>query len=267
MASASDAAVAPRLFASVSEATGEGRDKAPVVFLHGFAGKHSTYDTVRGVIGGQRTTIAFDLPGHGGSRPWPQTGNAGVAAKAVLNELSERGLERVHLVGHSMGGATAALVAMRAPERMASLTLLAPGGFGAEINQRLLRRYAVAREAGELKLLMEQFFGWRRPLPDGLIEDMVAERADPEATESFGMIVEEILDGEVQKVLPRRDIAKLGCPVKVVWGTQDRVLPTRQAHHLPGEVAVHIFDEVGHMPHLEVPEAVAGLILQNAAGE
>jgi pyruvate dehydrogenase E2 component (dihydrolipoamide acetyltransferase) len=49
----------------------------------------------------------------------------------------------------------------------------------------------------------------------------------------------------------------------VLWGTQDRVLPTRQAHKLPGAIAVHIFEKTGHMLPQEIPHEVAGLILEN----
>jgi pyruvate dehydrogenase E2 component (dihydrolipoamide acetyltransferase) len=53
-------------------------------------------------------------------------------------------------------------------------------------------------------------------------------------------------------------------PTKVVWGAQDRVLPTRQAHRLPGHIAVHVFEGVGHMLPHEIPDAVARLIRENA---
>ena len=47
--------------------------------------------------------------------------------------------------------------------------------------------------------------------------------------------------------------------------TQDRVLPTRQSHKLPGEVATHVFERVGHMPHLEIPDAVCRLVREQLA--
>ncbi|MGC3085787.1 alpha/beta fold hydrolase, partial [Enterococcus faecium] len=74
-------------------------------------------------------------------------------------------MPRVHLVGHSMGGATAALVAVFAAEKVASLTLQAPGGFGPDINGRLLRHYAAARTHDALQLALEGMFGWRNPVP------------------------------------------------------------------------------------------------------
>lgn len=246
----------------------DGNDgRAPVILLHGFGGDHTVWRAVSVELAKHRGVLAFDLPGHGGSRSWQELGTAVVDAKAVAAELDRRSLERVHLVGHSLGGAVAALVAMRVPERIASLTLLAPGGFGAEINDRLLKRYAVARGAATLTPLLEQFFGWSNPVTPAFIDEMVADRADPRATEIFAEIAGEIFKGGRQGVLPREKLAALDCPVKVLWGTQDRVLPTRQAHHLPGQIASHVFEEVGHMLPVEIPNEVARLILQNAAHE
>lgn len=164
-----------------------------------------------------------------------------------------------------MGGAVAALLALRTPERVASLTLLAPGGFGPEINHRLLRRYAAAVEMEELEVICEQFFGWNTPLPRDELENLASERRRPGAREALCEIVDLLIDGDRQGVLDRRALADAPFPTKVLWGTQDRVLPTRQAHRLPGTVAGHIFEGVGHMLHLEVPGEVARLISDNVA--
>ncbi|MDT9126949.1 alpha/beta fold hydrolase, partial [Escherichia coli] len=69
----------------------------------------------------------------------------------ILANLSGAGLERIHVAGHSMGGAVATLMALMAPNRVISLTLLAPGGSGEAINGTLLRRYAAAGDENELK--------------------------------------------------------------------------------------------------------------------
>jgi pyruvate dehydrogenase E2 component (dihydrolipoamide acetyltransferase) len=239
-----------------------GRGGAPIVLLHGFGGSHAAWDGVVAALAGARHTIAFDLPGHADSLA-ARHGSSAVAAKAILAELERRELRRCHLVGHSMGGAVAALVALKAPQLVGSLTLLSPGGFGREINSRLLRRYAAANEEAAIALLLEQFFGWSNPVPSGLAAAQAAERRAAGATRALRQIVETFFDGDVQKILPLADIAALNLPIKVVWGTQDRVLPTRQAHRLPGRIAVHIFERVGHMLPHEIPVEVAHLILEN----
>jgi pyruvate dehydrogenase E2 component (dihydrolipoamide acetyltransferase) len=236
----------------------------PVVLLHGFGGDRQTWLNIQTALAPRKRSIAFDLPGHGEALDWPRIGNAGIAAKAVTQSLETLGLTNVHLVGHSMGGAVAALIALRNPDMVASLTLLAPGGFGPEINHRLLRRYAAATEPEAMEILLEQFFGWEFKLPKFLARTAAESRRRPGAAGTLETIANEIIDGSVQKTLPRNELAELPMPVKVVWGTQDRVLPTRQAHKLPGTVATHIFERVGHMVHLEIPKEVTRLILQNA---
>ncbi|WJS03515.1 alpha/beta fold hydrolase [Roseibium aggregatum] len=245
------------------EATGPDNG-APVVLLHGFGGDRQTWLNIQTALASKKRSIAFDLPGHGEALDWPRIGNAGVSAKAVGQSLEALELTKVHLVGHSMGGAVAALIALRNPDLVASLTLLAPGGFGSEINHRLLRRYAAATDADTMETLLEQFFGWEFKLPKFLARTAAESRAHPGAAATLEAIADEIIDGSVQKTLPRDELAALPMPIKVLWGTQDRVLPTRQAHKLPGVVATHIFERTGHMLHLELPKEVTRLILQNA---
>ena len=255
----------PRLHLPFNDQESAGPDSgAPVVLLHGFGGDRETWLDMQSALSTRKRSLAFDLPGHGEALDWPVIGNAGAAAKAVLQSLESLDLPGVHLVGHSMGGAVAALVALRQPELVSSLTLLAPGGFGPEINHRLLRRYATATDTAGMEVLLEQFFGWEFKMPKDLASTIAVSRSRPGATATLEAIVEEIIDGTVQKTLPRNELAALRMPIKVIWGTQDRVLPTRQAHKLPGVVATHIFERVGHMPHLEIPDEVTRLILQNA---
>src|SRR5690606_18296524 len=126
-----------------------------------------------------RATIAYDLPGHGGSLNYPGAGSAKTAANAVLDDLRSRGIERAHLVGHSMGGAVASLVALFDAKRVASLTLLAPGGFGPDINRRLLTRYAAAETREQLTACLEAMTGWYSPVPEETVEHLLTARAVP----------------------------------------------------------------------------------------
>lgn len=239
-----------------------GAGETPVILLHGFGADHSAWGAVLPGLARCRRALAFDLPGHGRSLAAPH-GGAVKAAHAVVAALDARGIGRVHWVGHSLGGAAAAVAAMAEPDRTASLTLLSPGGFGREINHRLLRRYAAACAEGEIELLLEQFFGWERPVPAGLAAHQAAARQSAGACAALKAIVETFFDGEQQKMLPIADLARLRVPVKVLWGTQDRVLPTRQAHRLPGRIAVHIFERTGHMLPHEIPDDVVHLVLEN----
>lgn len=239
----------------------------PVVFLHGFAGDHETWIGQTIGLETRRRTIAFDLPGHGAALHWPRIGHAGVSAAAVIASLDGLGIDRFHLVGHSMGGATATIVASKLAEteRLASLTLVAPGGFGPEINHRLLRRFAAATDEHEIHALLEQFFGFEKPVPLAAARRIAEARTDPDVPRTLSIIAEAILDGERQKSFDLARLADLRHPIRLIWGDQDRVLPLRQAHAVPGIVGVHVFAGVGHMPHLEVARDVTRIIAENTA--
>ncbi|WP_090073125.1 alpha/beta fold hydrolase [Cohaesibacter marisflavi] len=241
---------------------GEG-EGAPVVFLHGFGGDVSSWLNFQVGLAGSWRSLAFDLPGHGGSLDYPKTCNAVVAAKAVLDDLEAMGIGKVHLAGHSMGGAAAAVIALRRPELVASLSLLAPGGFGPEINQALLRRYAAQTDEEGLQMVLEQFFGSEFRLPRAMAGYAAQLRQDPHVCESLKRTAEAILDGKRQKTLPLDELGGLSLPIKVIWGRQDRVIPVGQCVGLPAMIAVHIFEKAGHMVHLEASREVLALIRQS----
>lgn len=237
----------------------------PVVLLHGFAGNAASWTPVQVLLEGRRETIAFDLPGHGHALGWPRIGHAGVSAEAVTGSLDGLGLPEVHLVGHSMGGAVAALIALRDRQRVASLTLLAPGGFGRRIDAALLRAFARAREEAELAALAARFVAPGFRMPRRLAALLARERAEAGRIEALTVIAEAILDGDGQRTVDVAGLARTGLPVRVVWGRQDAVIPVAQAMALPGEIAVHLFDGVGHMPQAEIPAAVVRIIADSLA--
>jgi pimeloyl-ACP methyl ester carboxylesterase len=240
-----------------------GDGNIPVCLLHGFGSACRYWRLVQAPLATERLVLAYDLPGHGGSGAVDWGNGAGEAAEIIAGDLAERGVGRLHLCGHSLGGAVASVFALKFPEKAASLTLLAPGGFGPEINARLIRRYAKAGNVAELEPLLEQQYGAATPLPKGLAEQTMADRMVAGGNTQLPKIAESFLVGEEQGQLPIDKIAGLGMPIRVVWGTQDRITPTRQAHNLPGTMAVHIFDGVGHSIADEIPDAVLRVIAEN----
>ena len=241
----------------------KGGGEKVVVFLHGFVDTHVAWQGIQDAIALEARTLAFDLPGYGKSVDYPDASRTRAAVEALRQEMVHRQLGPVHLVGHSRGGAIAALLALAKPDLVASMTLLAPGGFGTEINYRLLSRYAEAETAAELKAIMENMYGWNNPVSDDTVRHMVEMRKVDGQRDQLIEIARYMHRDGKQGVIPREQIASLSMPVKVLWGTQDRVLPTRQAHRLPPMFAAHIFEDTGHMLPAEIPDAAAALIRQN----
>lgn len=242
-----------------------GKSDRTIVLLHGFGGSHSTWTDIQPALARDATVIAYDLPGHGRSLDYPGAGPATLAAKAVAADLTARGIERVHLVGHSMGGAVATLIAMRSPERVASLTLLAPGGFGPQINGELLKRYANAAHAGELAKIMDEMSAPGFSTPPKYVLGLAAVRGvsgQRVKLDTFHGIIQQ--DGK-QGEIPRDAVAALAMPVSMVWGTLDPVLPFSQTENLPENVRLTKIDGAGHMLTVEAKSAVLSAIRASAA--
>ncbi|PWJ83617.1 pyruvate dehydrogenase E2 component (dihydrolipoamide acetyltransferase) [Pseudaminobacter salicylatoxidans] len=250
----------PSLFAFEQGTGGE-----PVVLLHGFGAYHGVWRPLASQLAATGHVIAYDLPGHGRSLDWPQAGPPRIAARAIVADIERRGLKRMHLVGHSMGGAIAALVALVEPGSIASLTLLAPGGFGEEINAPLLRRYAAATAPDELQQCLAAMSAPDFTPPAAIAEELAAMRAAPGQREKLIEIAALITRDGRQGVIPRDQLATLAMPVSVLWGTADPVLPFTQVENLPANMTLRPIEAAGHMLVEEKPDAVAGFILEAVA--
>ncbi|MCY0096219.1 alpha/beta fold hydrolase [Hoeflea ulvae] len=240
----------------------------PLVLLHGFGGDHSAWDAVKALMPETTRIIAVDLPGHGGSLDAEGRGGAGRMAKAILAGLDAAGVGRFHLAGHSMGGAVSALMAMRAPDRVASLTLVAPGGIAREINAGLLARYAKATSEAEIRACLKEMSAPGFVATDAVVEHFVAARSKPGQLEALNETYLAMFPdgpGKGQGVLPGEALAALGMPVAVIWGTGDTVLPCPKPPALPANFAYSVLPGLGHMLPEEAPDAIVRVLEQALA--
>ncbi len=233
----------------------------PVVFLHGFGGLAKQWWGFQTSISFKAPTLAFDMPGHGNSLDYPDFGPPAKAAKAVITELVERGIEYAHFVGHSMGGAISSLVALMAPERIASLTLLAPGGYGTEFNHPLLMQWAGAKTREELAGVLPNFFGPGFNIPDKMIDFQLEARSKIGSVDALVSIGSGMSSDGKQGMLPVDDVLNGPYPISVVWGEDDQVLPVSQAKEIEDKVDLHILKGVGHSPVEEATDAVRKVVL------
>lgn len=242
-----------------------GHGPQSVVFIHGFGADHRAWDAIARPLAPAMRTLAYDLPGYGLSRDAEGAGSAKAAARAILADLSGRGIGAAHVVGHSMGGAVAALMAMAGPGRVASLTLLAPGGFGPGIDGPLLRRYARAETAAELRACLAAMSGAGAIIADGRLDDGLALRNQPGQIGKLVEIADLITRNDRQGVIPHEALAALTMPVIVLWGTHDPVLPFAQTDNLPAHFRLQAIAGAGHMLIEEAPDAVRSAVLASIA--
>jgi pimeloyl-ACP methyl ester carboxylesterase len=235
--------------------------KVPLVLLHGFGGIGALWAPVIDRLDPDIPLVVYDLPGHGQSLDAEGIGHAGVMAKAILADLERRGIARFHLCGHSMGGAIACLITLRAADRVQSLTLLAPGGFGFEIDHEALRRYGLAVGAEALAAALEAMVAKGHRPERAVIDHLTEARHLPGATARLVEILQSFLvaSGEEtgQGTLPLAALDGLAVPTRLVWGTADPILPVAQAANIWTGAEVTLIHGAGHMLIEEAPDQVA----------
>jgi pyruvate dehydrogenase E2 component (dihydrolipoamide acetyltransferase) len=206
-------------------------------------------------------TIALDLPGHGGSSkavgadPWT------ALLGALAGFMAAADVSRAHLVGHSMGGALALALAGAHHERVASLTLIAPGGLGPEINMSFIDGLARAQRRKEVKGALEQLVADPSAISRSMADEVLKYKRLDGVTEALTSIAAALFPGGRQAGNLREALAQVAVPRQVIWGRQDRIIPAAHAEALPGGIPVRLIDGAGHLPHMEKSNEVNRLIL------
>ncbi|MCO7739070.1 acetoin dehydrogenase dihydrolipoyllysine-residue acetyltransferase subunit [Brucella intermedia] len=238
--------------------------RLPVVLLHGFAADLNSW---RGLFAGAslgRPILALDLPGHGNSpRIVPE--NIDDIAAAVEATLGSLGVGSCLLVGHSLGGAVASVVAARGLIDVRSLLLISSGGLGPQINGAFIKGLVGAKSEASIVPWLKLLVADETRLTKPFINATVAQAADTELRNTQEAIGARFFADGTQTFEIRSNIAALAMPVRLIFGAEDRVIPVAHAHGLPGKVGVHIFAGCGHMPQIEERAAVLQILKECAA--
>jgi pyruvate dehydrogenase E2 component (dihydrolipoamide acetyltransferase) len=241
-------------------------DGPPLVLLHGLGGSLMTWQGVADAMSQRNRVILVDLPGHGASSA-PDPGECDYSpaalARAVADTVAALCDAPAVVAGHSLGGAIAALMATASPQLVARLVLIDPAGVGDDADPELMRLIeAKATQAGSREIL-ELFFHDRALVTSTGVAEHSGMLAQPGVHAAVRAAARSTFDGAAQRLDVRRALADSDVPVLVIWGAEDRVFDVCQAHALTLAVPhaqVRIVEEAGHVPHVERPDAVVGLI-------
>jgi pyruvate dehydrogenase E2 component (dihydrolipoamide acetyltransferase) len=243
---------------------GEGDDV--VVFLHGFGGDLSTWLFNQTALAEKMRTIAVDLPGHGGSSPITGEDVFARIVAAVEAAVAPLASGKIHLIGHSFGGAIAAAIASNQPTRVGSLTLIAPIGLGKEINRDFLVDFIAAERRRPLLNVLERLFADPSKITNDMVEGTLRFKRLEGVEEALTQIAHTIANdtGQLQSIGPK--LTGLTCPVILIWGDQDQIVPIPQATEIPANAKLQLIPGVGHMPQMEAANAVNQAINGNMNG-
>ena len=226
------------------------RDEVPVILLHGAGGSSLSWPAEMRRLAGWRV-IALDLPGHGRSAGVAQQ-TIGGYARCVQEFITEMGLSRVILVGHSMGGAIALSVALDFPQLVAALGLVSSGAYLGVPNDfldavsspltlpvayQLLQKYAFSSRT-DAQRVDECLRGLKDVRPGVLYGDWLA-------CSSFDL---------------RAEVEQIAVPAWVSVGMEDQMTPVSFSHFLATRLPLaqlQLVPDAGHMLIQEQPQAAA----------
>jgi pimeloyl-ACP methyl ester carboxylesterase len=238
----------------------------PILLLHGLGGtKASFLPTVRALAPSFRT-IAVDLLGFGDSdKPLGASYGPAFQARGIARLLDALELDRVHFVGHSMGGRVALELGFRQPERTIGLVLMTPAM--AWLRERRWAPYLrlVRPELGLLQItprpLVEAFM--RRAVPGSdtpwgasAIDEFVRIYTSARGRAAFYAAARHVYLDE-----PHGDdgfwtrLRALSPESLFIWGMHDGLVPVAYAKHVEEALpaARHVELECGHLPQFERP--------------
>ncbi|HEX5579739.1 MAG TPA: alpha/beta fold hydrolase [Candidatus Limnocylindria bacterium] len=215
----------------VSQA-GDGPD---LVLIHGLAGSGDWWTHNQAALTGAFRVTTVDLPGFGNSHP---------EARLILDEvpaqvaalMGSQGIDRAHVMGHSMGGLVAGALASDHPERVDRLVLVDAGflAFDPKLRHRV---------TGLLRTLP-----WTSPsLMPVLVRDMARS----------GPIRMMAATGELLRKDWREKLPGINAPTLVIWGEHDRVCDLRIGRQIASSVPdarLVIIRGAGHNPMWEKPD-------------
>jgi pyruvate dehydrogenase E2 component (dihydrolipoamide acetyltransferase) len=159
-----------------------------------------------------------------------------------------------------MGGAVTATLALRRPERAASLTLIAPAGLGSEINAGFIDGFVRASRRREATEVLGLLVYDPALVSRTMVEDVLRYKRLDGVPAALTKIAEAWFPGGRQSLDLRERVAALSLPVQIIWGREDRIIPVSNAEALAARLPVHIIEQAGHLPHMEHAGEVNRLI-------
>ncbi len=248
---------------SSEKASEKAPEKIPVILIHGYGGDCNNWLFNQAKLGETHRVIALDLPGHGRSTKYVKDGSVKGLARIVEAFLDSLGIEKAHLIGHSMGAAIALQCAVTISDRVASLSLICPALVGRPVNAGYITGFMQARTRKQLKPVLQQLFSDEKLVTADLVDDVLKYKRLDGVDEALKVIAAAGLTAE-KPAFNHDDIAGLHMPISIIWGENDKIIAGTGAHILTGEnIRNHQVKDSGHMPHMENAGAVNEILMEN----
>lgn len=242
-----------------------------LLLIHGLGCDSSTWAPVIEKLARKYTVIAPDLLGHGASAKPRADYSIGGFANGMRDLLTVLGVDKVTVVGHSLGGGVAMQFAYQFPERTQRLVMVGTGGVGPEVTP-LIRAFTLPgahqvlglatlpgiRHLGKAGLELLRRTGSSHTRDLGEIAAIYESFRDPKTRTAVRQVTRAVVDlrGQMITMVDRAYLTE-AMPMLVVWGRHDMVIPHTHTDKLsliaPGAV-IEVMENSGHFPHKDHPD-------------
>lgn len=240
------------------EVIGRGR---PVIFLHGWLGSWRYWFPSMEAVSRDFRAFSFDFWGFGGSQRQHATGGIEVYSSQVIQFLDALGIDRVMLVGHSMGGMVAMKTALDYPERVLQVVTVGAPFQGRSLSWLLkMARYrTLVHTFGESAWLRRNVFRFfigefNDPSISEILNDTLKSSADTLCYTVRSMLATDL----------RPELINLRVPALVMHGGRDDVVSPKQVDlfdHI-GAAGVVVLRESRHFPFLDETDLFNDLLVR-----
>ena len=243
--------------------------REPLVLIHGLGGTAGVWDPVLDLLAPEREVIVLEMPGFGAAPPLPDgvEPTAANLAAALQAELAERGVERPHVAGNSLGAWVG--LEMGRAGGAASVTALSPAGlWRAPLGPRQRDVRAFAQRARPLvraalavpalrRRMTATFAAHPERIPAAAARELVLGWIDADGYDGANRAMRTHLfdpAGYPEDV-----------PVTIAWGEHDRLVGPPKPGRRPAGARFLVLPGVGHTPMWDDPELVARTLLEGSA--
>jgi pimeloyl-ACP methyl ester carboxylesterase len=249
-----------------------GNGPETAILIHGLGGNKTSFFETVSALAPDYTVHAIDLPGFGSSsKPIRAPFDPAWFARSVVDLCDALEIERAHLVGNSLGGRVAIEVGLTAPDRVSTLSLLAPS-----LAWRRRRRFVPI-----VKLLRPELAAIPHPMSNGLVRrhfwsifarperlhPSAADLASDQFVRTYRTVAARVAFHSAARNIYLEEpfgehgfwtrLGGLSPPAMFVWGDQDPLVPLAFCQHvaeaLP-EARQVVLEKCGHVPQVELPE-------------
>lgn len=237
-------------------------DAPTILMLHGFGADKDNWLRFARHFTERYRVIAIDLPGFGDSSKPAASYDVGTQVERVAAFTQALNIDRLHIVGNSMGGHISALYAARYPEQVLSVGLFANAGITTPQKSQLLEilergeaNPLVVKSPQDFDRLLNFVFVEVPYLPTKVKQHMANKGVANSA------LNEQIFDHLINRYIPLEpELAKIQAPTLILWGEQDRALHVSSVEvirPLLREPTAVIMKDCGHLPMIERPAETA----------